>query len=69
MVSTPAPSEREDDPINWFTLALVHHVRGDETKARTWFQRALAWMAKNPDQSGVRTQRFLAEATRVLGVE
>ena len=58
----------EDDPINWLTLAMAHHVSGDEAEAKSWYRRALLWMATNSEQSGVRTQWFLAEATRVLGV-
>jgi len=54
----------EGDAINWLCLAMAHHDLGDEGLARTWYARAIEWMAANEFEEAVRWYR--AEAERVL---
>jgi hypothetical protein len=35
------------DSYDWFMLAMTHCQQGDKEKARQWYDRAVAGMAKN----------------------
>jgi tetratricopeptide (TPR) repeat protein len=64
-------SRKPDDPNNaneGFFIAMAHWQLGEKDKARQWFDRAAAWMAKQqtPDEE---LRRFRAEAGKLLGVE
>jgi serine/threonine protein kinase/tetratricopeptide (TPR) repeat protein len=56
------------DSFQWFFLAMSHARLGHKEEARTWYDRARAWMEKNgPQDEDLR--RFRAEAAEVLGLE
>jgi tetratricopeptide (TPR) repeat protein len=57
----------DDEAFNGFFLAMAHWQLGQRDQARTWYDRAAAWMEKN----GPRDKeliRFRAEASALLDV-
>jgi tetratricopeptide (TPR) repeat protein len=53
--------------FDYFFLAMAHWRLGDKEKARSWYEKAIAWMHKNRlDDEELR--RFRAEAAELLGV-
>jgi tetratricopeptide (TPR) repeat protein len=39
-----------DDPCNWLFLAMAYQQLSDQTQARMWYDKAIAWrQRKNPD--------------------
>jgi tetratricopeptide (TPR) repeat protein len=56
---------RGGDPNDWFFLAMAHWQTGDKTKARTWYDRAIAWTDKNQPKNE-ELLRFRAEATALI---
>ena len=55
------------DSFDWFFLALAHEQRGENEKARTWYDRAVEWMEKNQPRDE-ELKRFRAEAAALLGI-
>jgi tetratricopeptide (TPR) repeat protein len=54
--------------FEWFFLAMAHWRLGDREQARTWYDKAVAWMDKHmPDNDELK--RFRAEAAELLGVK
>ena len=53
--------------FEFFFLALAHWQLGEKDKARTWYDRAVAWMDQNSPQNE-ELKRFRAEATALLGL-
>jgi tetratricopeptide (TPR) repeat protein len=54
--------------FNAFFLAMAHWRLGDREQARTWYDRAIAWMDQhNPGDDELK--RFRAEAAALLGVK
>src|SRR5262249_52479475 len=59
---------RGGDSSDWFFLAMIQWQLNDQMGARTWYDRAVAWMDQNkPDDEELR--RFRAEAAELLGVK
>jgi tetratricopeptide (TPR) repeat protein len=56
-----------DAPSGWFFLAMAHWQRGDESKARSWYDKAVQWMARNNSRDE-ELQRFRDEAEVLLGI-
>ena len=54
------------DSLDWFFLAIAHWQLGDRGQARTWYDRAVAWMDRNRPNR-VELTRFRAEADALLG--
>jgi tetratricopeptide (TPR) repeat protein len=54
------------DCLDWFVLAIVHRRLGHDQEARVWYDKAVAWMAKNRPQNPGLT-RIRAEAAALLG--
>jgi serine/threonine protein kinase/tetratricopeptide (TPR) repeat protein len=52
---------------DWFFLAMAHWRLGHRIQARSWYDRAVAWMDKIRLQ-GEELKRFRAEAASLLGV-
>jgi tetratricopeptide (TPR) repeat protein len=62
-----ALEEVEEAPTvtTWFFLAMSHAQLGDQRAARRWYDRAVAWIDKNPEhKEGF--SRWRAEATALL---
>jgi tetratricopeptide (TPR) repeat protein len=58
---------RGDDGTDFCFLAMAHWQLGEKDKARTWYDRAVAWMDKHkPHDEELR--RFRAEAAELLGI-
>jgi serine/threonine protein kinase/Flp pilus assembly protein TadD len=56
------------DALDWFFLAMAHWQLGNKEQARTWHDKAVAWMDKHmPDNDELK--RFRAEAAELLGVK
>jgi serine/threonine protein kinase/WD40 repeat protein len=53
------------DSLDWFFLAMAHWQRGEQEKARKWFDQAVQWMDKNAPQNE-ELRRFRAEAEQLL---
>jgi serine/threonine protein kinase/tetratricopeptide (TPR) repeat protein len=53
--------------FNAFFLAMAHWRKGDKREARSWFNKAVAWMDKNQPKDA-ELIRFRAEAEALLGV-
>jgi uncharacterized protein HemY len=53
------------DGSDWFFLAMAHWQLGDRGRARTWYDRAVAWLDENRPHRVVLT-RFRAEAAALL---
>lgn len=54
-------------PADWFFLALAHNRRGEQAQARSWYDKAIAWMEQNESQDE-QLLRFRTEAEEQLGV-
>jgi serine/threonine protein kinase/predicted Zn-dependent protease len=54
--------------FNAFFLAMAHWRLGAKEEARTWYDRAVAWMEKNKPQDE-ELRRFRAEAEGLLGIK
>jgi tetratricopeptide (TPR) repeat protein/sugar lactone lactonase YvrE len=52
---------------DFFFLAMAHWQLGDKEQARTWYDRAVAWMEKNQPKNE-ELRRFRAEAAALLGL-
>jgi tetratricopeptide (TPR) repeat protein len=52
---------------HFFFLAMAHWKLNEKEKARTWYDRAVAWMDKNSPQDE-ELKRFRDEATALLGL-
>ena len=55
------------DSFDWFFLAMAHWQLGDKPQARSWYDKAVAWMEKNQPKNE-ELIRFRAEAAALLGV-
>jgi serine/threonine-protein kinase len=55
------------DSFDWFFLAMAHAQLGHKEEARSWYDRAVAWMDKNAPRSD-ELRRFRAEAAKLLGL-
>jgi tetratricopeptide (TPR) repeat protein len=53
--------------FDWFFLAMAHWRLGHSDEARTWYERAAAWMEKNRPKD-LELSRFRAEAAALLGL-
>src|SRR5262249_7178370 len=54
--------------FDWFFLAMAHWQLGGKDKAREWYDKAVAWMAKNqPNNEELR--RFRVEAAELLELD
>jgi serine/threonine protein kinase/Flp pilus assembly protein TadD len=58
---------RGGDGFDWFLLAMAHWRLGEKKEARTRYEQAVAWMAKNKANDD-ELRRFRAEAAELLGV-
>jgi tetratricopeptide (TPR) repeat protein len=61
---------KAEDPRNaneGFFLAMAHWRLGDKDKARVWFDKSVAWMARDKDDPELK--RFRAESAELLGVK
>ena len=56
------------DAIDWFFLAMAHERLGHKDEARTWYDRAAAWMDKNQPKNE-ELRRFRTEAAELLGIK
>jgi tetratricopeptide (TPR) repeat protein len=56
------------DSSDWFFLAMAHWQLGQKEQARTWYDKAIAWMEKHQQQNE-ELRRFRAEAAALLGIE
>jgi serine/threonine protein kinase/Flp pilus assembly protein TadD len=55
---------RGDSPHDWLFLAMAHWQKGDRPETRAWYEKAVAWFARNqPDEE---LTRFRAEAEALL---
>jgi serine/threonine protein kinase/Flp pilus assembly protein TadD len=54
--------------ITWFHLAMAYSRLGEDRKARSWYDKAVAWMDNN-QQYNDELRRFRAEAAEVLGIK
>ena len=52
--------------IDWFFLAMAHWRLGHSEEARTWYEKAGAWMEKNQPKD-LELIRFRDEAAALLG--
>jgi serine/threonine protein kinase len=53
-----------DSPPDWLFLAMAHWQKGDRAEARSWHDKAVAWLGRNrPDEE---LTRFRAEAEALL---
>ena len=59
------------DSFDWFVMAMAHWQQGHKVKAREWYDRAVAWMEKNPDIEENREQLhgFREEAEKLIHVK
>ena len=55
------------DSNDWFFLAMAHWQLGDKPQARSWYDKAVAWMEKNQPKNE-ELIRFRAEAAALLEV-
>jgi tetratricopeptide (TPR) repeat protein/serine/threonine protein kinase len=56
------------DARDWFFLAMAHWQLGHKTEARTWYDKAIAWMEKKqPNDEELR--RFQTEAEQLMKVQ
>jgi tetratricopeptide (TPR) repeat protein len=62
------PGRDGGDSADFFFLAMAHWQLGEKEQARQWYDRAVAWMAKNRPQDE-ELKRFRAEATNLLGIK
>ncbi len=53
--------------MDWLILSMAHWKRGDKPRARTLYDRAVAWMAKNRPKDD-ELSRFRDEAAALLGL-
>jgi uncharacterized protein HemY len=51
---------------DFFFLAMAHWKRGDKEKARTWFDKGVAWMGQN-SLDNLDLEAIRAEAKATLG--
>jgi hypothetical protein len=56
------------DSQHWFILAMAHWQLGNKAEARTWHDKAVAWMEKNAPKDE-KLIRFRAEAAELLGLK
>ena len=52
---------------DWLFLAMANHRLSDKVAARTWYDKAVAWMDKNKPKNE-ELARFRAEAAELLGL-
>ena len=55
------------DSNDWFFLAMAHWQLGAKPQARSWYDKAVAWIEKNQTKNE-ELIRFRAEAAALLGV-
>jgi Flp pilus assembly protein TadD len=55
------------DSFDWFFLAMAHWQLGEKDMARTWFDRAAEWTARNQPRNE-ELRRFRAEAIELMGI-
>src|SRR5262249_16209571 len=53
-------------PGDWLFLAMARWQKGEKDEARSWYDRAVAWMDQNRSRDAALI-RFRAEAAAVLG--
>jgi serine/threonine protein kinase/tetratricopeptide (TPR) repeat protein len=56
------------DSYDYFHLAMAHWQLGEKEKARTWYEKAVAWMDKNKPQDE-ELRRFRTEAAALLKIK
>jgi serine/threonine protein kinase/tetratricopeptide (TPR) repeat protein len=56
------------DSFDWFFLAMARWRSDDRAGARSWFDKAVAWMDKHQPKND-ELRRFHSEAAQVLGIE
>jgi tetratricopeptide (TPR) repeat protein len=55
------------DSSDWFFLSMCQQKLGEKQKARTWYDRAVLWMAKN-EPNNAELRRFRVEAEQLHGL-
>ncbi len=57
----------DDDPRQWYCLAMAHWQLGHENESRDWYDKAVAWMEKHKtdDEQLLRLRR---ESAQLLGI-
>jgi tetratricopeptide (TPR) repeat protein len=58
---------KEGSGSDWFFLAMAHWQLGDHLRARSWYDKAVAWMDTNRTTDD-ELRRFRAEASALFGV-
>ncbi len=56
------------DGLEWMLLALGHGQLGNKEEARKWYDRAVRWMDKHPQQTQ-ELRHFRAEAVKLLDID
>jgi superkiller protein 3 len=59
--------QRGGTALDWFILAMSHSRTGENEKARTWFDKAVAW-TKEKDPKNAELLQFWKEAAKLLAV-
>jgi tetratricopeptide (TPR) repeat protein len=57
----------KDEATDWLFLAMAHWRRGEHKTARTWYDKAVAWIDRNKPRNG-EILVFRNEASTLLGV-
>ncbi len=61
---------RSGNGYDWFPMAAAHAARGDHIEALSWYDRALAWMKREPGRlRDDELKLFRAEAEHRLGLD
>ena len=55
------------DAFNGFLTALAHWQKGDKDQARTWFDKAVAWMRETQSPKNPLFRQLWTEAAELLG--
>jgi Tfp pilus assembly protein PilF len=56
------------DPSDWLFLAMAHWQKDEQEQARTWYDKSIAWMNKNPSRNE-ELDRFRAEAAALMSID
>ena len=54
------------DSFDWFFLAMAHWQLDQKTEALEWYEKAVQWMDKSPENEEL--LRFRNEATKLLNI-
>jgi tetratricopeptide (TPR) repeat protein len=60
--------DTSEDGDLWMILALAHGREGDRQRARSWYDKAVAWMSPQPLGVNVLRERLRVEAAALLGL-